>query len=387
MLGELYSFAAERCGNLLLHCLIGLAALCGLAAIVHADSAGDGTDLYKAYPPGILPDDLDTEILRVRGEVREGYRRALEEWRGMTMPAPKGNPPVLAGTGYEAVSLLGQLLNFDETISVHGNQACVFCHMPYAGFSGPVPSINATMSAYPGSTHFRAVDRTPMRYGYASRYEVLQYNKAQGDFYGGNFWDGRATGLLLQTPNAEQATDPPVSAGEMGFPDVACIVWRLSEAEYRPLFEAVWGAGALAIDWPADVEEICTTPAGSARFGDDAEPVALGADDRLKVTNAFDHWGQSASFYQSARTSARSRRSSTPGSRATTRRPRTSRRVTRCSAARPTATRAISMVSRPFWMTGRQTRGRRQTSRRSSPTRPTSTSACRSIRACRSSTR
>ncbi|GAB5377992.1 MAG: cytochrome c peroxidase [Acuticoccus sp.] len=182
---------------------------------------------------------------------------------------------------------------------MQGDQACVFCHMPYTGFSGPVPSINATMSAYPGSTHFRSTDRTPMRYGYASRYNVLQYNRTQGDFYGGNFWDGRATGLLLQNPNAEQATDPPVSAGEMGFPDVACIVYRLSQAEYRPLFEAIWGVGALEIDWPADVEDICTTPAGSARFGDNAEPVRLSADDRLKVASAFDHWGQTASFYQS----------------------------------------------------------------------------------------
>ncbi|CAK9059725.1 Methylamine utilization protein MauG [Durusdinium trenchii] len=139
-----------------------------------------------------------------------------------------------------------------------------------------------------------------MRYTYASRFAVLQYNETQGDFYGGNFWDGRATGLLLQNPNAEQATDPPVSAGEMGFPDIACIVFRISQAEYRPLFEAVWGEGSLDIAWPDDAEEICATPAGATVFGDDTEPLNISATDRLIATNAFDHWGQSVSFFQSS---------------------------------------------------------------------------------------
>lgn len=71
-----------------------------------------------------------------------------------------------------------------------------------------------------------------MRYTYASPFPVMRLNEAQQDFYGGNFWDGRATGYELQNPNAEQAIDPPVSAGEMGFPDTACIVHRLAEAEY-----------------------------------------------------------------------------------------------------------------------------------------------------------
>ncbi len=254
---------------------------------------------YNPYPPGILPPDIEAESERIRREVREGFRRAMDEWQSLDLPERHGNPSVLAGSGYQAMKVLGELLNFDEQISVNGNQACVFCHMPYTGYSGPSPSINETMSAHPGSSHFRGTDRTPMRYTYASRFPVLQYNAAQSDFYGGNFWDGRATGLMLQSPNAEQATDPPVSAGEMGFPDLACIAHRISQAEYRPLFETVWGEGVLDIEWPAEVEEICTTPAGSTRFGDDVTPVELSDADRLKAINAFDHWGQSVSFFQS----------------------------------------------------------------------------------------
>lgn len=286
---------------------------CGLAlALVlvtpfedaHAQNASAGEEslnskVYLPYPPGILPPDLTAEIERVRSEVSEAFRRAMADWRAMDPPKPDGNPMVLGANGYQAVSLLGELLNYDESVSVDGNLACAFCHMPYSGFSGSSQSINLTMSAYPGSSHFRSVDRIPMRYTYASMFPVLQYNATQQDFYGGNFWDGRATGLMLQNPNAEQATDPPVSAGEMGMPDIACIVYRIDQSDYRQLFETVWGKGSLDIAWPADVEEICTTPAGAVRFGNDMMPVKLSSDDRLRASNAFDHWGQSLSFYQS----------------------------------------------------------------------------------------
>jgi cytochrome c peroxidase len=86
----------------------------------------------------------------------------------------------------------------------------------------------------------------------------------------------------------------------MGFPDAACIVYRLSQAEYRPLFEAVWGEGTLDIDWPADAETICTTPAGSASLGGSATPLALSTEERTKADAAFLHWGQSLSFYQAS---------------------------------------------------------------------------------------
>jgi hypothetical protein len=74
---------------------------------------------------------------------------------------------------------------------------------------------------------------------HAPKFPALQYNKAQALFFGGNFWDARATGYLLQSPDAEQAQHPPVDMLEMGFPDTACIAFRLSKAVYRPLFESV----------------------------------------------------------------------------------------------------------------------------------------------------
>src|SRR5256712_6062729 len=165
------------------------------------------------------------------------------------------------------VKTLGKLMNFDGNISPFKNVACASCHMPYAGFSGPIPSVNLTMIAYPGSFHFRAGKRTAQRYTYSPDFPVLEFNTTQGAFFGGNFWDGRSTGYKLQSADAEQAQHPPVDTQEHGFPDTACIAFRLSQAKYRPLFEEVWGTDSFEIHWPQDTEAICDTPGGASEFG------------------------------------------------------------------------------------------------------------------------
>ena len=256
---------------------------------------------YNPYPPGILPIDLGSEIARVRREVRFIFKQALAEWRALPPPNLTGQPPTLQGSGYDMVQTLGKLMNFDENISVFKDQACASCHMPYAGFSGPIPSVNLTMIAYPGSFHFRAGKRTAQRYTYSPWYPVLQFNETQALFFGGNFWDSRATGYLLQNPDAEQAQHPPVDTQEMGAPDTACIVFRLSRAEYRPLFEQVWGEGSLDIKFPHDTEKICSTPGGAAVFGTDTTPVKLSSEDRVLSNRAFDNWGQSLDAYEKSK--------------------------------------------------------------------------------------
>src|SRR6266850_1816566 len=115
--------------------------------------------VYNPYPPGILPPDLNPEIARVRREVRFIFDQAVAEWRALPPPTRTGQPPILQGSGYDMVQPIGKLMNFDEKICVFQNQACASCHMPYAGFSGPIPSVNLTMIAYPGSFHFRAGKR------------------------------------------------------------------------------------------------------------------------------------------------------------------------------------------------------------------------------------
>ena len=256
--------------------------------------------VYNPYPPGILPDDLESEIARVRREVRGLFDEAFGEFRALQPPTLTGQPPTLQGTGYQAVQILGKILNFDENMSPFRNRACGFCHMPYAAFSGPIPSVNLTMIAYPGSEEFRAGKRTAQRYTYSPKFPVLQFNEVQSLFFGGNFWDARSTGFLLQSPDAEQAQHPPVDTQEHALPDTACIAFRISQAEYRPLFELVWGQGSLDIKFPPKTEEICSTPGGAAVFGTDTTPIKLKPEDRTKANRVYDNWGQSISFYEAS---------------------------------------------------------------------------------------
>jgi len=255
---------------------------------------------YNPYPLGILPDDLESEIARVRREVNRIFREALAAARAIDPPTLTGQPPTLQGTGYQAVQMLGKIMNFDENMSPFRNRACGFCHMPYAGFSGPIPSVNLTMIAYPGSEQFRAGKRTAQRYTYSPRFPVFQFNETQFLFFGGNFWDGRSTGYLLQSPDAEQAQHPPVDTQEHANPDTACIAFKLSRAVYRPFFERVWGKGSLDINFPPDTEQICATPGGAAVFGTDTTPVKLSPADRTKANRVYDNWGQAISAYEAS---------------------------------------------------------------------------------------
>jgi cytochrome c peroxidase len=278
--------------------LIALGAAC--ATIVVAASVtghivhGQTTYNYNPYPPGILPSNLSTELARVLREVNTIEAEAITQWHALPAPTLTGNPPILQNTGIPSVELLGKLMNFDKNISPNENVACASCHMPYAGYSGPIPSVNLTMIAYPGSAHFRAGKRTAQRYTYSSYFPPLQYNAEEAAFFGGNFWDSRATGYLLRAPDAEQAQFPPVDPLEMGNSDTACITYKLSLAVYRPLFEEIWGAGSFDISFPSDTAAICAKP----NIGGSATQVQLSAADRTRSNQVYDHWAQSLSAFE-----------------------------------------------------------------------------------------
>ena len=87
-----------------------------------------GPPVYNPYPPGILPPDLDAEISRVRSEVRTIFSRYLAQAQALppltfSNTQGIGNPPTIQGSGYEAVQILGGLLNYDaptQKLTVHG---------------------------------------------------------------------------------------------------------------------------------------------------------------------------------------------------------------------------------------------------------------------------
>jgi cytochrome c peroxidase len=254
--------------------VLGVTASCSIP--VHA--AGDGL--------GPLSPATLNEIARVETEIDGIEADTLN--RLTTLPDNQ----------VQQIELLGKLMLFDKELSVNRNEACAFCHMPETGFTGPISELNRTTGSYPGSIRTRFSERKPQTHTYAPLAPVLHYNEGQGDLVGGNFWDMRATGRRLGNPAAEQAEGPPVNPTEMGLPDIACSVYRASQRPYRALFEAVWGAQAFAIDWPANVEQVCNTP--GPPLADDPAPVHLVAVDRGHAAATFDQMAQSIAGYEAS---------------------------------------------------------------------------------------
>ena len=285
--------------SLVVLCVIALCMSVGGRQVSAQSPAPAAEPVYNPYPPGILPSDLNSELARVLREVDSIEAEAIKQWHALKPPVATGQPPIFQNTGVASVEILGKLMNYDRTISPNENKACASCHMPYAGFSGPIPSVNLTMIAYPASAPFRAGKRTAQRYTYSSYFPPLQYDATQGLFFGGNFWDSRATGYLTRTPDGEQSQFPPVDPNEMASPDTACIAYKLSLARYAPLFEQIWGAGSLSsIKWPSNVASVCATPEGAAEFGSNTQPLALSPSDRTLATNDYEHWAQSLSAFE-----------------------------------------------------------------------------------------
>ena len=135
----------------------------------------------------------------------------------------------------------------------------------------------------------------------------------------------------------------------MGFPDTACVAFRLSQAVYRPLFEQVWGKGSLDIKFPPETEQICDTPGGAAIFGGSTTPIPLSPEDRTHANTVYDHWGQSIDSYeQSVQVSAFSSKFDAFVKGKYTDDSQTRWRVSSCSTAKATAIHATSTEEEPL---------------------------------------
>jgi cytochrome c peroxidase len=258
----------------------GAVATSGVAIVVRADAQANRQDTT------FLSLSAEKEIDRVVAEIDQIEAQTLAQLND-----------ALPGPTFRTV-LLGKLMLYDKQLSVGRNEACAFCHMPDTGFTGPISELNATTVAYPGSVRTRFSQRKPQTHAYAPFAPPLHYNASQGDFVGGNFWDMRATGIRLNSPAAEQAQAPPLNPVEMGLPDPACAVYRISQRPYRALFEAVWGRQSFAIAWPADVESICDTP-GPASSGDQ-QALHLDAVGRGIAQAAFDGMALSIAAFEAS---------------------------------------------------------------------------------------
>lgn len=184
---------------------------------------------------------------------------------------------------------LGRSVFFDRRLSLHGNQSCAACHAPAFGFTGPVPGVNLRGGVYPGSFRNRFGNRRPPSAAYAALLPVLR--ELDGEWIGGNFWDGRATGEILGNPAADQALAPFLNPVEQALPDEACVVWLVREGPYGAAYEAVWGGHLSKVEFPRDTRKLCRR---------EGSEIALSEVDRAQVHRAYHNIARSVGHFEAS---------------------------------------------------------------------------------------
>ncbi len=154
-------------------------------------------------------------------------------------------PALLAQAGaLSPVEQLGKQMFFDK-ISDPSWVACATCHGPETGWTGVVAGINRHGAVYRGAVPQRFGNRKPPTVAYAPFSPVFHYDAAEGLFVGGNFWDGRATGEILQNPAAHQALGPFLNPVEQNMPNPQAVCLHVMGSGDAQLFEDVWGPNSL----------------------------------------------------------------------------------------------------------------------------------------------
>ena len=139
---------------------------------------------------------------------------------------------------------LGRELFFDK-ISDPGWMSCASCHDPKVGWTGGIAGINHHGAVYRGAVPQRFGDRKPPSVAYTTFSPILHLDVTEGEFVGGNFWDGRATGERLGNPAADQALGPFLNPVEQNMPSIAAVCEEVADSKYADLFEEVWGPDSL----------------------------------------------------------------------------------------------------------------------------------------------
>ena len=167
---------------------------------------------------------------------------------------------------------LGKSLYKDEQLSLNRNQSCESCHtlvpqplskpknggkranlQQSASFVDPDNIKNGTpVSDGSDPTKFGTLNSPSS--GYAAFSPAFHYDAAEGLYFGGQFWNGRASKLN------DQAKGPFTNPVEMAMPDRASVIARLQEdPDYLEKFINVYGIDLAAVQTdgadPAGVED------------------------------------------------------------------------------------------------------------------------------------
>src|ERR1022692_5112109 len=113
-------------------------------------------------------------------------------------------------------------------------QACAACHGPEVGFTGPDAAIHAAGAVYEGAVVGRFGNRKPPSAAYAGASPILHFDGTT--WVGGMFWDGRATGLTLGDPLAEQPQGPFLNPLEQNNASAPVVIDKVLVSNYSHLF-------------------------------------------------------------------------------------------------------------------------------------------------------
>jgi cytochrome c peroxidase len=138
---------------------------------------------------------------------------------------------------------LGKQLFFDTNLSEPAGLACAGCHASQVGWTGPDALTDLGGAAYEGAVKGRFGNSKPPSSAYGGDSPILHFDATNG-WTGGMFWDGRATGLLLGDPLAEQAIGPFLNPLEQNNASAGVVVEKVKQSKYANLFIEVWGTHA-----------------------------------------------------------------------------------------------------------------------------------------------
>ena len=154
-------------------------------------------------------------------------------------------PATAFATNLSPIQALGKDLFFDKNLSEPAGTACAACHGSQDGWTGPDAKTNLGGAAYEGAVTGRFGNRKPPSIAYGGNSPVLHLDTTNG-WTGGMFWDGRATGLTLGDPLAEQAIGPFLNPLEQNNATAGVVVNKVKQSSYANLFKSVWGAEAFS---------------------------------------------------------------------------------------------------------------------------------------------
>ncbi len=147
---------------------------------------------------------------------------------------------------FSKIETLGKKLFMDNNFSRNATQSCNTCHDKRMAFVDPANVLDPENSVVSlGDDGISTGDRNSPTAAYCGYSPNLHWDEAMQSYVGGMFWDGRATGWILNDPLAEQAQGPPLNPVEMNMPSKEAVVEVIRNAPYVGLFHQVFGPDAL----------------------------------------------------------------------------------------------------------------------------------------------